>query len=387
MDIVIDVKTFIINQSCSSINFVYYSLDDYEYLLLNKIKNKLLNEKEKYKASYELKLMLLNKIEPIKKNNYYLINLIIYCCLILFYYPFRKLYNLLFDNSIEKQNFYFEERKKNVKQIYFLMNEFTNKKQIVTLQIFGDHSFISLNKEELKNMVIGNVIENIFFLKKNIQTSTHEIFDGVPLIFYEYEYAIKIVGNKKLFKFIFNTPSNGERLLINNVKLLKELILVNIPNIHFIVGLPSSGKHILLKYLLKTFDKSKFVFQSQNIVYDSDNLDSTIFDEIRENIYDCNNVFIVNSKLCNINYFNEVILNLRIFNKDSIKIFGIEPNSTKSIENLKKKENDGYLLKKKIENIMYLESIYKMNNFENIEIINIENIELNNSDKLENIEF
>ena len=87
------------------------------------------------------------------------------------------------------------------------MGEFKNKKEIVTLQIFGDHSFISLSEEELtklKNMAIGNIVENIFFLKKNIQTSTHEIFDGVPLLFYEYEYAIKIVGNKKLFKFINN---------------------------------------------------------------------------------------------------------------------------------------------------------------------------------------
>ena len=386
MNVIINVKSFIIEKSTSSINFVYYSLDDYEYMLLNKTKNKLLNEKEKYKASYELKTILKNKIKPIKKNNnYYLIKFIIYCCLVLFYYPFRKLYNLLFDNSIEKQNFYFEERKKNLKRIYFLMGEFKNKKEIVTLQIFGDHSFISLSEEELtklKNMAIGNIVENIFFLKKNIQTSTHEIFDGVPLLFYEYEYAIKIVGNKKLFKFIFNTPSNGERLLIDNVKLLKEEILVKIPNIHFVIGLPSSGKHILLKYLLKPyFDKSNVV------IYSNDDLDLNKFEEIRQNIYDFKNVFIVNSKLCNVNYFNEVILNLRFFDKDSIKIFGIEPNLTKSIENLKKKENDVYLFKKKIENIMYLENIYKINNFENIELINIENIELNNSDKLKNIEF
>ena len=120
MNVIINVKSFIIEKSTSSINFVYYSLDDYEYMLLNKTKNKLLNEKEKYKASYELKTILKNKIKPIKKNNNnYLIKFIIYCCLVLFYYPFRKLYNLLFDNSIEKQNFYFEERKKKFKTNIF----------------------------------------------------------------------------------------------------------------------------------------------------------------------------------------------------------------------------------------------------------------------------
>ena len=30
-----------------------------------------------------------------------------------------------------------------------------------------------------------------------------------------------------------------------------EEILVKIPNIHFVIGLPSSGKHILLKYLFQ----------------------------------------------------------------------------------------------------------------------------------------
>ena len=336
MNIVINVKSLIINNSSNSINLIYYNLDENELKLLNKCNDVLLNEKEKYEASKKLKTMLKNKIKPIKKNNYYLVNFIVYCFLFLFYYPFRGLFNLLFNKFIEKQNkIYFEKRKKNLRKIYLLMNEIKNKINIATLQIFGDLSFISFYEEqieELKNMAIGNVVENIFFLKKNIQTTNHEIFQGVPLLFYQYEYAIKIVDNQKLFKFIFNTPSNGERLLINNVVLFKEKILVKIPEIHFIIGLPSSGKNTLLKYLLKTyFDKSNVV------IYSDDNLDLNKFKEIRQNIYDCKNVFIVNSKLCNVNYFNEVIFNLRIFDKDSIRIFGIEPNTTKSIENLKKK--------------------------------------------------
>ena len=67
-------------------------------------------------------------------------------------------------------------------------------------------------------------------------------------------------------------------------------------------------------------------------------------------------------------------MNLRIFDKDSIRIFGIEPNMNKSIENLKKKINDEYLLKKKIKNIIFLENVFKIKNFENIELINNNNI-------------
>jgi hypothetical protein len=370
MDIIINVKSDIVNQSTSAIKIIHYSMDIDEVYLLNKIKNTFLSEKEKYDASVKLKKMLkTSNNNKIKKHNY-VINIIIFCYVMFVYRPFMALFYLFFDNLklIEKKNkIYSEKTKKNLKKIYLLMNNYEKKKDVVSLKIFGDSSFISLNDdklEELKQMAIGNIIGNIFFLKKNTKTSTHEIFQGVPLLFYQYEFAIKFVGNSNLFKFIFNTPLNGERLLINGVKLIKEKILVKIPDVHFIIGLPSSGKTNFLNVLLKNHFNKKNV-----VVYDEINIDFNIIKDIRKNIYDNKIVFIINSKLCNVNYFNEVIMNLKIFDKDSIRIFGFKPNINKSIENLKKKVNDGYLLQKKIKNIIYLESVFKIDNYENIEII------------------